>query len=97
MESTITTSTNGNSWEIVPTNTVAGIILAVLFIYLFFRHFMFVLMFMDLIFGWLRKFNWFPKEGKRRKTFIHWVIALALFFGFLLVAGSTGWLDFIPQ
>lgn len=57
MESTITTSTNGNSWEIVPANTLAGIILGVLFMYLFFRHFMFVLMFMDLILGWLRKFN----------------------------------------
>ena len=63
MESTITTSTNGNSWEIVPTHTLAGIVLGVLFIYLFFRHFMFVLMFMDLILGWLRKFNWFPKEA----------------------------------
>jgi CDP-diglyceride synthetase len=97
MESTITTSTNGNSWEIVPANTVVGIILGVLFIYLFFRHFMFVLMFMDLILGWLRKFNWFPKEGKRRKTFIHWVIALALFLGFLSVTSSAGWLEFIPQ
>ncbi|MEM8629740.1 MAG: hypothetical protein AAGF74_00755 [Pseudomonadota bacterium] len=97
MESTITTSTNGNSWEIVPTNTVAGIVLGVLFIYLFFRHFMFVLMFMDLILGWLRKFNWFPKEAKRRKTFIHWLIALALLFGYLFVADSAGWLEIIPQ
>ncbi|SLN14940.1 hypothetical protein [Ruegeria meonggei] len=97
MERTITTSTNGNSWEIVPTNAVAGVILGVLFIYLFFRHFMFVLMFMDLILGWLRKFNWFPKEGKRWKTFIHWVVALALLLGFLFVAGSAGWLEFIPQ
>ena len=97
MESTVTTSANGNSWEIVPANTVAGIILGVLFIYLFFRHFMFVLMFMDLILGWLRQFNWFPKEGKRMKTFIHWIIALTLFLGFLFIAGSAGWLEFIPQ
>ena len=97
MESTVTTSANGNSWEIVPANTVAGIILGVLFIYVCFRHFMFALMFMDLILSWLRKFNWFPKEGKRTKTFIHWVIALALFLGFLLIAGSAGWLEFIPQ
>lgn len=97
MESTITTSTNGNSWEIVPTNTVAGVILTLLFLYVFFRHFMFMLMFMDVILGWLRKFNWFPKEGKRLKTFIHWVIALALFLVFQVVAGSAGWLEFIPQ
>jgi len=97
MAGTINTSHNGSSWEIVPTNTFAGIILGVLFIYLFFRHFMFVLMFMDLILGWLRKFNWFPKEGKRLRAFIHWIIALALFFGFLSVAGSAGWLEFIPQ
>ncbi len=97
MERTVATSTSGNNWEIVPANTVAGTILGVLFLYLFFRHFMFVLMFMDLILGWLRKFNWFPKEGKRMTTFIHWLFALTLFLGFLLIAGSTGWLEFIPQ
>ncbi|WP_321830143.1 hypothetical protein [Thalassovita sp.] len=97
MESTVTTSANGNSWEVIPANTFAGVILGVLFVYLFFRHFMFVLMFADLILGWLRKFNWFPKEGKRMKTFIHWIVALTLFLGFLLLAGSAGWLEFIPQ
>ena len=97
MESTITTSTNGNSWEIVPTSTLAGVILGVLFIYLFFRQLMLLLMISDLNLGWLRKFSWFPKEGNRRKKFIHWIIALALFLGFLFVAGSAGWLEFIPQ
>lgn len=97
MESTVTTSSNGNTWEIVPVNAFSGIILGVLLIYLIFRHFMFVLMFMDLILGWLRQFNWFPKEGKRMKTFVHWVIALALFLGFLLGAGLAGWLAFEPQ
>jgi len=84
MEGAITTSSNGSSWEIFPSNTLVGIILGVLFIYLFFRHFMFVLMFMDLVLGWLRQFNWFPKEGKRRKTFIHWVVTSALFLDFCL-------------
>ncbi len=97
METTITTSTSSSSWEIVPTNAIAGIVLAVLFFYFFFRHFLFVLMFMDVILGWLRKFDWFPKEGKRRKTIVHWAIALGLFVGFLTIAGSAGWLEFIPQ
>lgn len=97
MENTITTSINGSSWELAPTNTWTGIVLAVLFIYLIFRHFIFVLMFMDIILGWLRKFNWFPKEGKRRNTLIHWIIAVGLFAGFLAIAGSVGWLKFIPQ
>ncbi|MDF1774605.1 MAG: hypothetical protein P1V13_01160 [Rhizobiaceae bacterium] len=97
MNSAMTTSTNGKSWEIVPINTLTGIVLTVLFFYLFFRHFLFTLMFMDVILGWLRKFNWFPKEGKRRKTIIHWVIAAGLFFGFLAAAGSAGWLEFIPK
>ena len=74
MNSAMTTSTNGKSWEIVPINTLTGIVLTVLFFYLFFRHFLFVFMFMDVIIGWLRKFNWFPKEGKRRKTIIHGVV-----------------------
>ncbi|GEM_PF-2464850 len=97
MESTFTTSTNGSGWEIVPTNAAAGIILAILFFYLFFRHFLFALMFMDVILGWLRNFSWFPREGKRRKTLIHWLIALGLFLGFNAVAGAAGWLEFIPQ
>jgi len=97
METTITTSTNVSRWEIIPANTAVGIVFAILFFYLSFRHFLFVLMFMDIILGWLRKFNWFPKEGNRRKTFIHWLIALGMFFGFFAVAGKTGWLEFIPQ
>ncbi len=76
---------------------MAGIALAILFFYLFFRHFLFVLMFADIVIEWLRKFRWFPKEGKRLKTFIHWVIALGLFLGFLAIAGAAGWLEFVPQ
>ncbi|MGB3148083.1 MAG: hypothetical protein WBA91_10050 [Paracoccaceae bacterium] len=97
MESTITTSTNGSGWAIVPANTLAGVILGVLFIYVFFRHIMFMLMFFDMFSDWPRNFSWFLKEGKRRKRFIHWIIALALLFGFLFVGGSAGWLEFIPQ
>ena len=97
MDSTISSLGNGSSWEIVPTNTIAGITLAGLFFYLLFRHFMFSLMFMDVILGWLRKFDWFPKKGKRRKTIIHWFIALGLVLGFLAAAGSVGWLKFIPK
>jgi uncharacterized membrane protein len=91
------TAPHGATWEIVPTNTVAGVLLAVLFLYLFFRHFLFVLMFADLLLGWLRKFNWFPKEGKRLKTLIHWLVALGMFLGFLAIAVSAGWLEVIPQ
>jgi len=97
METTLTTSSNRGEWEIIPTNTVAGVILAVFFIYLFFRHMMFVLMFMDIVIGWLRKFRWFPKEGKRLKTLAHWAIALGLFLGYLFVAGNLGYLEFVPR
>ncbi|KEJ90342.1 hypothetical protein [Sulfitobacter donghicola] len=95
MESNITA--NGNSWEIVPTNPAVSIVLAILFFYLFFRHVLFVFMVMDIVLGWLRKFSWFPKEGKRAKTALHWVIALGAFVGFLGIAGAAGWLAFIPQ
>ncbi len=97
MESGISASTGGNSWEIVPTNTLAGIVLGVLFFYFFFRHFLFVLMVMDVFLGWLRKFKWFPGQGKRRKTVLHWIIALVLFVGYLTIAESAGLLEFIPQ
>lgn len=52
MDSTITASTNGDSWVIAPTNKVAVFIHGV-----FFRNFMFVLTPMDLIIGWLRLFD----------------------------------------
>lgn len=88
---------NGSSWQIVPLNAFTGFVLFALFFYLFFRHMLFVFMFADILFGWLRKFNWFPKEGKRLKTFVHWIIAVGLFVAFLVVAGSVGWLEFVPK
>ncbi|MCO4825222.1 MAG: hypothetical protein KC451_10245 [Amylibacter sp.] len=97
METTVSTSVNSNSWNIEPTNAIAGTILLVLFLYLFFRHFLFILMIMDVILVFLRQFKWFPKEGKRLKTFLHWLFAMGLFVGFLIVAGVSGWLEFIPQ
>ena len=97
MSSEIHISNNNGVWEIVPTNAIAGILLVVLFFYLFFRHFLFCLMLCDLIIGWLRKFNWFPKEGKRKKALIHWLIAVGLFVVFLIVASSMGWLKLIPK
>ena len=39
MGSTIRTTVNGNSWDISPTNGLAGVVLAILFMYLLFRHF----------------------------------------------------------
>lgn len=86
METTLTTSANSQSWEIAPANTLASVVLAVLFLYLFFRHAIFVLMITDIVLSWLRKYSWFPKEGKRRKALVHWAIA-----------GSAGWLVFIPR
>lgn len=97
MEGTTTITSGGKSWEVIPTNAVMGIVFAVLFAYLFFRHFLFVLMFIDLVLGWLRRFAWFPKEGKRLKTLVHWAIAMVMFFGFLAVSGSAGWLQFVPR
>lgn len=97
MTSLILSSTSSRSWDISLAGNLSGIILAGLFIYLFFRHFLLFLMFMDIILGWLRKFSWFPTEGKRMKTFVHWIVALGLFVGFLVLAGSVGWLQFVPQ
>lgn len=97
MESTISTSAGSNEWEIVPVNTIASILLMVFFIYLFFRHFLLVLMVMDLVIGWLRKFKWFPKEGRRLRTLIHWAVALGVFLAYLAIAGSLGYLEFVPK
>lgn len=84
------------TWNIEPQNAAASLILLALLIYLVFRHAMFILMFMDFVLGWLRQFRWFPGPGKRRKTIIHWVIALFLFGGFLALSSALGWVDFVP-
>ena len=69
----------------------------VLFLYLMVRHFLFVLMFMDIVIGWLRQFRWFPKEGRRRHTLLHWLVALALLAGFIALAVAVGWMKIIPK
>ncbi|WP_370400967.1 hypothetical protein [Sulfitobacter sp. JB4-11] len=97
MESTFTTSTHENTWEIVPSNTIVGIILSALFFYFMIRHMLLGLMVMDIFLGWLRKFRWFPKEGKRRKAVVHWIIAAGLLSAFLAVARIAGWLEFVAQ
>ncbi|KIC35839.1 hypothetical protein [Leisingera sp. ANG-M7] len=96
MEAEITAHANGAAWQLLPQSGVAGIALAVLFLYLFFRHLMFVLMVVDILLGFLRRFSWFPKEGSRLKAFGHWVTALVLFAGYLVAAMQFGWIEFVP-
>jgi hypothetical protein len=92
-----TATANGKVWEIVPSNALVTFVFIVLFAYLFFRHFLFVLMLSDVVLGWLRRFNWFPREGKRRKTLIHWVVAATMLGGFLLIGSLAGWVRFVPR
>jgi len=85
-----------SAWKILPQNGLATTVMIVLFIYLFVRHFIFVLMIFDIMIGWLRQFRWFPSQGRRLKALLHWAIALVLFGGFLAVGGSAGWIKFVP-
>lgn len=93
----MTATTSGHTWQIVPVNGIAGAVLFALFSYLFFRHFLLVFMMMDLILRWLRGFRWFPGEGRRLRTVVHWAVAAGLFAGGLVVMGSQGWIKFIPK
>jgi uncharacterized membrane protein len=97
LETEFKVASAGKTWEIVPMNGLVGVILGILFLYFFFRHFIFCLMFFDLILSWLRRFRWFPGEGKRMRVFVHWLISVTLFVGFLVVAGGAGWLQFVPK
>ena len=96
MEATLRTSAHEGSWEVVPANAVAGVVLFLLVLYLFFRHMLLVLMIADMLVGWLRRFAWFPKEGRRRRTVVQWLAALGLVVGYLILARFAGWLDFVP-
>lgn len=97
MDSTVSAASTSTSWEITSGHGLAVALLVVLFVYLWVRHLFLTLMVMDVIIGWLRQFRWFPKEGKRLKTFVHWLIAMGLFIVYLIVAIASGWLDAVPS
>ncbi|MEZ5716682.1 MAG: hypothetical protein R3D85_16980 [Paracoccaceae bacterium] len=97
MDSSLTLSGNGHSWAVLPTSTLAGWGLGLLLLYLFVRHFLVVLMVMDLVLGWLRRFRWFPGPGRRRRALVHWLIALALLAAYVLLGSRLGWLSFTPR
>lgn len=88
---------NGDPFEVIWHYPWIGYVIIALFFYFFFRHAMLVLMIMDFFISWLRSFRWFPKQGKRLKTCIHWLIALGLFFGFIGFAAVMDWYTLIPQ
>lgn len=88
---------NDNAVAVEGTSTIATVVLAVLFFYFFIRHFLLVLMVMDIVTNWLSQFRWFPGEGRRLRGLFHWVIALGLFLGFLAIGNATGILNFIPK
>jgi hypothetical protein len=90
-------SSIGGQWSISPTSSLSGFLLAALILYLSFRHMLFTLMFMDIVIGWMRRFNWFPKEGKRLRTFVHNVIAWGVLLIFLMIAEPAGWLTIVPK
>lgn len=97
MESSISYSGSGNGWQIVPANTLAGLVLVALILYFLLRHFLFTLMLMDLVLGWLRQFRWFPGEGKRVRSFVHMIIAVGLLGGYAAAGGAFGWFEFVPK
>ena len=83
--------------EIVPTNTAVGLMIALLVLYLIIRKILLALVVFDISISWLRRFVWFPSEGKRVITFVHWLVAVLLLLAFLLVNWALGWVEFIPQ
>ncbi|WIY26625.1 hypothetical protein [Parasedimentitalea psychrophila] len=96
METNFSASANNATWQFIPQNSFVSIALTVLFLYVFVRHFILVLMIMDIVIGWLRKFRWFPVEGKRLRAFVHWLAAIAVFSAFLAASGRFGWIEFVP-
>lgn len=96
LETTFSGRVNEATWQFVPQNGFVSIVLTVLFIYMFVRHFIFVLMITDIVIGWLRKFRWFPIQGKRLKAFVHWIIAIVALVAFLVASGKLGWIEFVP-
>jgi len=96
LESNLSAHANNASWQLLPQNSFVAIALVVLFLYVFVRHFIFVLMIMDIVIGWLRKFRWFPVQGKRLRAFVHWLTAIAAFSAFLAASGRFGWIEFVP-
>lgn len=97
MEPTVSTSLDESNWDLVPTNALVGFALVMLLFYLMFRHFILVFVLADIAVGHLRKYSWFPTEDRRMSAVLHWLLAVILLVGFILLANARGWLDFIPQ
>jgi hypothetical protein len=97
MDSTIEATEPTSSWNVEPTNIVSWILFIALFGYLFFRHFVFVMLLLELFMSALREFGWYPKPGNRTKAVKDWLIAVGLFATYLLIGGAIGWIDFVPQ
>lgn len=97
MTTTVSMTRQSYAWDITPASPVVSAVLAVLFLYLFVRHFLFVLMVFDIVLGWLRRFRWFPGAGRRRGTALHWCLAVGLFAGFLTLAISAGWVGVVRR
>ena len=53
MDLELTTPVAGNSWNVVPDNTGAGVVLAVLVLYFLARHFIVVLAVSDILLGFV--------------------------------------------
>lgn len=86
---------NGASYELVPSSGWLQILLVILFFYVFFRHIMFSFMIADVILTFFKQFRWFPSKGKRLRTFVHWLIAIALMVGTVIVASNLGYLEIV--
>lgn len=83
------------SYELVPTSGWLQIVLIVLFFYLFFRHIMFSFVFMDIVLTFFKRFRWFPGPGKRLRAFVHWLIAVVLIVGTVIIASNLGYLEIV--
>lgn len=96
-ENSISLTSGDSSGTIPPANSLAGWVPGLLLLYLLVWQALFVLKIMDMALGWLRCFRWFPKQGKRLRALVNWLIALGLLGAYLVLGRALGRLAFTPN
>lgn len=103
MKRILLTTPNG-SWEVVPVNALAGILLFIITAYILFRAVLFMIAMADVYSGaptkwvfFIDRSKWAPDKKRLRKSAFHCIIGGVLLAVYLDMGGYFGWIEFVEQ
>lgn len=103
MKLIVFTTANG-SWEVVPVNTFAGLLLAVVIAHFLFRTFLWICALYVVYSGapikWIFlpwRSNWSPDTSPLNKPSFHCIVAGVLAVAYVIIDQYFGWIELIKQ